>query len=89
MEMDYAGKAAAEAGLRPESVYFGGGTPTTMSSKQLDLLLQKTERAFNLRGIKEFTVEAGRPDTITKDKLRTIKKYNIFVKNLDFYVIIV
>lgn len=77
MEMDYAGKAAAEAGLKPESVYFGGGTPTTLSSKQLDLLLQKTERAFNLRGIKEFTVEAGRPDTITREKLEVLRAHGV------------
>ncbi len=77
IEIEYAGKAAAEAGLKLESVYFGGGTPTTLKSKQLDLLLQKTEKAFDLRAIKEFTVEAGRPDTITREKLEVLRSHGV------------
>lgn len=60
-----------------ESVYIGGGTPTTLSAFQLDDLLGFMFKKFNLSKIKEFTVEAGRPDTITADKLNVINSYNI------------
>ena len=52
------------------TIYIGGGTPTTLNSEQLDKLLSNLD---NLK-VKEFTVEAGRPDTITKDKLDVLKK---------------
>lgn len=60
-----------------ESVYIGGGTPTTLSADQLDFLLDCLYESFDLSKIKEFTVEAGRPDTITAEKLFVIKKHNI------------
>ena len=61
-----------------ESVYIGGGTPTTLSAAQLSLLIEKTSEAFgiDIPGI-EFTVEAGRPDTITKDKLTALKDLGV------------
>lgn len=55
------------------TIYIGGGTPTTLNSEQLDKLLSNLD---NLK-VKEFTVEAGRPDTITKDKLDVLKKHNV------------
>ncbi|MBR5155354.1 MAG: coproporphyrinogen dehydrogenase HemZ [Clostridia bacterium] len=60
-----------------ESVYIGGGTPTTLSADQLDELFYSLYTEFDLSKVKEFTVEAGRPDTVTKDKLKKIKDYNI------------
>ena len=60
-----------------ETVYIGGGTPTTLSAEMLDRLFDCLYSQTDLSRIKEFTVEAGRPDTITEDKLKTIKKYNI------------
>ncbi len=60
-----------------ETVYIGGGTPTTLSAPMLDELLDSLFTKFDLSTIKEFTVEAGRPDTVTKEKLETIKKYGI------------
>lgn len=60
-----------------ESVYIGGGTPTTLSAEELDFLFDSVFSEFNLSKVKEFTVEAGRPDTITSEKLKTIKKYGI------------
>ncbi len=60
-----------------ESVYIGGGTPTTLSADQLNFLLDCLYESFDLSKIKEFTVEAGRPDTITAEKLSAIKKHNI------------
>lgn len=60
-----------------ETVYIGGGTPTTLSSEELDDLISHMYSAFDLRYCKEFTVEAGRPDTITEEKLSTLKKHNV------------
>ena len=55
-----------------ESVYIGGGTPTTLTWQQLDTLIRRVQDAFDLSSTKEFTVEAGRPDTITEDKLAVL-----------------
>lgn len=68
-EIDYTGERMREYGITPESIYIGGGTPTTLSAEQLKILLGKVKNAFDLNSLKEFTVEAGRPDTITEDKL--------------------
>lgn len=64
-------------GRRLDSVYIGGGTPTSLSAGQLDELLAVMTASFDLSGCPEFTVEAGRPDSITPKKLETIKKYGI------------
>ncbi len=61
----------------PETVYIGGGTPTTLSAVQLEALLKQVTSEFDLRYLNEFTVEAGRPDTITNEKLAVIHKYNV------------
>lgn len=76
-EIEYCGAKAREEGFRIESVYFGGGTPTTISADQLDRLLEATREAFALSEIREFTVEAGRPDTITLDKLMVLRKHGV------------
>lgn len=60
-----------------ESVYIGGGTPTTLSADMLDDLFDCIFTKFDLSKNKEFTVEAGRPDTVNKDKFDTIKRYGI------------
>ncbi len=60
-----------------ESVYIGGGTPTTLSAAQLSFLFDSIFSEFDLSKNKEFTVEAGRPDTITSEKLKTIKDFGI------------
>ena len=77
LDVESTGRAAAENGLRAVSVYFGGGTPTTLSSSQLDRLCQALESSFDLSGLREFTVEAGRPDTITSDKLRALRSHGV------------
>ena len=56
------------------SVYIGGGTPTTLEPAQLDRLINALKDNFDFSNVKEFTVEAGRPDSITRDKLMTLKK---------------
>lgn len=64
-------------GLVPVSIYMGGGTPTTLSADQLDALFNKLEECFDLSRVRENTVEAGRPDTITTEKLRVLKKHGV------------
>lgn len=72
-EIAYTGAIAKELGLRLETVYFGGGTPTTLSAAQLKQLTDAVERHFDLSTVREYTVEAGRPDTVSEEKLRTLK----------------
>ena len=60
-----------------DTVYIGGGTPTTLSAGQLDRLLSCIEQSFSMETVQEFTVEAGRPDSITKEKLKVIRKYPV------------
>lgn len=76
-EIRYCGLRMGQTGLWPESVYIGGGTPTTLSPDQLDRLLTEVETHIDLSRTKEFTVEAGRPDTITEEKLRVLKQHGI------------
>lgn len=60
-----------------DTVYFGGGTPTTLEAEQLDRVITKLYELFDMSSIKEFTVEAGRPDSVTLDKLMVLKKHNV------------
>lgn len=62
---------------RVETVYIGGGTPTTLPPKQLERLLRALQESFDLSALKEFSVEAGRPDTITEEKLQVLKRYGV------------
>ena len=66
-----------KSGLNPVSVYFGGGTPTTLSASQLDALCTLLEKEIDLSHLTEYTVEAGRPDTITEEKLLVLKKHGV------------
>ncbi|MDF2484967.1 MAG: hypothetical protein K0R46_1135 [Herbinix sp.] len=62
---------------RLTTVYLGGGTPTTLSAEQLDRLLGLVREQFDFTYVKEFCVEAGRPDSITRDKLMVLKKWGV------------
>ena len=62
-----------EAGKRVQSVYIGGGTPTTLDEDQLARLLAALADSFDFSHLREYTVEAGRPDTITPGKLRALR----------------
>ena len=64
-------------GLRVVSIYMGGGTPTTLSGAQLDRLCSCLERSFDLSALREYTVEAGRPDTITEERLRVLRAHGV------------
>ena len=68
---------ANSIGLQLESVYIGGGTPTTLSAEQLKNIINAIEYNFDMTACREFTVEAGRPDTITEEKLRVIKNSSV------------
>lgn len=66
-----------ELGLKVETVYFGGGTPTSLSAGQLERLCGCVADCFPLSGLREYTVEAGRADTITPEKLRVLKEAGV------------
>lgn len=72
-EIEQTAKIAKDLDLNLETVYIGGGTPTTLSAEQLSELMSVIRENFDLSDITEYTVEAGRPDTITKEKLKAIK----------------
>ncbi len=67
-------KTAEELGLNILSVYIGGGTPTTLSAGELTLLMRQLAASFDLTHIREYTVEAGRPDTVTDEKLIVLRQ---------------
>ena len=73
-EIEYTAKLADIAGLKLQTIYMGGGTPTTLSPELIEKVFKKIKECFNTDGVIEFTVEAGRPDTITKEKLLAIKE---------------
>ncbi len=60
-----------------ETLYIGGGTPTTLEPDEMNTLIKALFEELDLSRIKEFTVEAGRPDSITRDKLEVLKKHNV------------
>ena len=74
-ELSYVADAFKDKTLN--SVYIGGGTPTTLLPYQLDRLIKKIKGSFDLSNCLEFTVEAGRPDSITREKLETLKANGI------------
>ncbi|NLL68302.1 MAG: coproporphyrinogen dehydrogenase HemZ [Clostridiaceae bacterium] len=75
-EIRYVGKIVDENNLNVKSVYIGGGTPTALDNLSLNRVLNIVNESFNLKNV-EFTLEAGRPDTITQEKLYTMKMNNI------------
>lgn len=76
-EIEVVGRRMRETGITVETLYIGGGTPTTLTAEQMDRLIDKIEASFDLSQLREFTIEAGRPDTITAEKLFVIKKHGI------------
>lgn len=67
-------KITNKLGLKLLSIYIGGGTPTTLSAEQLTLIMDTVSSNFDLSNLLEYTVEAGRPDTVTREKLQAIKR---------------
>ena len=74
-EMDFIADLLKEKRLI--TIYIGGGTPTTLSAEELELLLKKITDSFRFDHLQEFTVEAGRPDSISREKLSVLKKYRV------------
>ena len=74
-EISYVGDISKEKKLN--TIYIGGGTPTTLEADQLDRLLTHLEETFSYEEIKEITVEAGRPDSITREKLQAIREFPV------------
>lgn len=76
-EVDSAAEMMKELGLRVRSFYMGGGTPTTLTAEQMDRLLDRLNGRFDLANAVERTVEAGRPDTITAEKLAVLRRNGV------------
>ena len=68
---------AKSLSLRLETVYFGGGTPTSLSAEELETLLYAVNESFDMSTCREFTVEAGRPDTVDEKKLSVLKNARV------------
>ena len=77
LDLDDTFKTIKTLGLNISTIYIGGGTPTTLNEKQLERVLKKIYTALHGQTPPEFTLEAGRPDTITKEKLLIAKKYGV------------
>ncbi|MDO5560587.1 MAG: coproporphyrinogen dehydrogenase HemZ [Oscillospiraceae bacterium] len=73
-ELEILGQIVDSYGLKIDTVYYGGGTPTAITADQLYTLMKKTRECFDISQIREYNVEAGRADTITVDKLSVIKE---------------
>ena len=72
-EIAHVGKLLRESGKRVRALYIGGGTPTTLTSSQLKELMEELNRHFDLTGLIEYTIEGGRPDTLSLEKLSTAR----------------
>jgi len=76
-ELEETAKLAEKLNLRLLTVYMGGGTPTTLTAAQMKRVTDTISRCFPLEGILEYTIEAGRPDTIDREKLEVIKNAGV------------
>ncbi|HWO98779.1 MAG TPA: coproporphyrinogen III oxidase [Bacillus sp. (in: firmicutes)] len=77
-EMREIGRWLKEKGIKITTVYYGGGTPTSITAEEMDMLYEEMHESFpDVANIREITVEAGRPDTITPEKLEVLNKWNI------------
>jgi len=77
IDLDETFAVIKKLGLTLSTIYIGGGTPTTLSAKQLTRIFKKIKQHVDPFSLLEFTLEAGRPDTITSDKLSAAKKYGV------------
>lgn len=75
-EIEMAGKFLKDEGYKIESIYIGGGTPSTLTEEDLEKVLRKINENIDMTYLKEFTFEAGREDSLTEKKLELIKKYS-------------
>jgi coproporphyrinogen dehydrogenase HemZ len=76
-EIEAIGKRLDQMGKKVQTLYIGGGTPTTLTVSELKELMTKIKEHINLKWVEEITVEAGRPDTVTFDKLMVLKENGV------------
>ncbi|WP_455662171.1 coproporphyrinogen III oxidase [Pradoshia sp.] len=77
-EMREMGQWLKDKDVKITTIYFGGGTPTSISAQEMDMLYEELYQSFpDVENVREITVEAGRPDTITEEKIEVMKKWNI------------
>ena len=76
-EIEETAKMAENLGLKAETIYFGGGTPTTLSPGNLNILIKKVKSSFDVSSLREFTVEAGRPDTFSNEMLDVLAQNGV------------
>ncbi|MGY3715673.1 coproporphyrinogen III oxidase [Sutcliffiella cohnii] len=77
-EIEVVGKWLKDNDIKITTVYYGGGTPTSITAEEMDMLYEQMYQSFpHMERVREVTVEAGRPDTITPEKLEVLKKWNI------------
>ena len=74
-ELDYLKRVIV--GKKLQTIYIGGGTPTSLNEEQFQWLMEKVSQTFDTASLAEYTVEAGRPDTVTAEKLRLLKEYGV------------
>ncbi|MBR3766875.1 MAG: coproporphyrinogen dehydrogenase HemZ [Clostridia bacterium] len=76
-EIEETARIAKELSLSLETVYIGGGTPTSFSAQALKIITSALNESFDMKNVREFTVEAGRPDTIDEEKLSVLKEAGV------------
>lgn len=77
LEIKKTGELLKEYGFFVQNIYIGGGTPTTLSYENLEKIFKALKENIDFEGLDEFTLEAGRPDTITREKMELSKKYGV------------
>ncbi len=77
MEKEMAYVSQSYNGKRLISIYIGGGTPSSLEADQIDRLCSMIETYFDLSNVREYTVEAGRPDSTTAEKLQVMKRHGV------------
>lgn len=76
-EIEETARMAESLGFKAETIYFGGGTPTTLSPENLDILIKRVKECFDITSLCEFTVEAGRPDTFSDEMLAVLSENGV------------
>lgn len=76
-ELEVTAELIESSGKKLRTIYIGGGTPTTLNAAQLKALIEKTKEVFDLTNLTEYTVEAGRPDTIDAEKLKVLNSLGV------------
>jgi len=74
-ELKIIGEIVDKTNTKIDTIYFGGGTPTSISAEDIRRIMSCVKDSFDLKNVREYSFEAGRPDTITEEKLHVIKEY--------------